>query len=877
MADWKADLWTYPGAGPFELVWANIPFSEMTVTPRRGRIGDASMTLPNSRDIIDDLLPLMLTRDPQAPANDRRSLVRVYRAGETVPAAEWVPTVIPDSLGQESITVTGETYGPYRLSDAVVWPFDWPAWLFPDWVWGGRNVLQNPGFEDGAPLPEVQRVWVSGATGGTFTLSDGVDTTLPIAWNASAATVKTRLETDITAIVAVDVEGSGTSTDPWRVTWSNPLGPFNQLACDGTLLTPGGAFCNVAPEMDGLTAQITGWTPSQAIYGGQHGSHAAGSPRLSIPPGEPADTGTYAAFYDADSPFGGIEQRISVQPGQVYSGARIRVRPDSAANSFALVLRDRYEGLITGTPPSKVSGTFPTGSYSTQEIPGIHVIGDGVYELTFRHAYVGSGDASGVLVDNANLTLGLQPATVGEMVRLLWEDAAVNHVADGRVVLDNLDLTFTDAVDSDGTPWPRVESFTVTHGQSYYQVMESLKEQLGYGWSITPKATPAGALTHDLNVYVPGGDGTVRTADADPAIIIGGGVAAGPVSHAVVAGNAVLAEGADGLSARAESAASIGAAGRREVYVPVGEATSQDTVSALASSQLDELLAQGLGFAVEIPDGAGPTGLVDYGLGDTVNVLHPTLGRVGYRADSHEVRIRPDGARGVTHFSREILHADAAVYEGVRRLLARTASQPPPAPKPAVRQDDKATGGGAPTLVVAAADASAESKARADFVCTGAGDEATINTAIRAVAAVGGRILLTEGTFAVSVAAGGLILEPTVTLQGMGESTVVEAADDPAISPAPIVTAASQTAVRDLAVSAFFGSNPQVGVRVDGNTVRISGCRFSCDGPAVFSDTDCSGLRLLNCVCGNPQLLAVTGTGSGVRVVDCAIEGIPPG
>ena len=866
---WKADLWSYPGAGPFTLLWANLPFIDMSVTPRRSRIGEARMTVPQGADTAE-LVGLLLTRDPNSPGNDRRSLIRVFRDGVASPVVEWVPTGIPDTLGDGPVQVSGEVYGPYRLSDAVVWPYDWPAWRFPDWVWGGGNVLQNPGFEEGVPILEEQLVWVVGATGGTFTLSDGVDTTAAIAWNASAATVATRLETDIAAIVDVSATGTGTAADPWRIQFLDPLGNVAQLIADGTLLTPTGAAVNVSRLVDGQTAQITGWATSRNIVsGGIHGSHAAGSPRLSLPPGEPADTGAYAAFYNADTPFGGIEQRVSVQPGQVYSGASIRVRPTSATDQFSLVLRDAYEGLITYSPASRTSGTFPAGVYSTQSIPGVHVVGDGVTELVFRHAYTGAGDGSTVLVDNANLTLGLQPATVGEIVRLLWEDAAINHVADGRVVLDNLDLTFTDLVDSDGVPWPRAESITITHGQTYFQVLEGLREQYGYDWSVTPKASPVGALTHDLNVFVPGGMGVDRTADADPAVIIGGGVSGGPVSVSAVVGNAVLAEGAAGTNARAESAASISAAGRREIYTPNGQATSQETVNGLAASTLDELLAQGLGFAVATVDGAGPVGLVDYGLADTVNVVHPTLGRQGHRVDSHTLSIGADGAVGTTHFSREILHQDAAVYEGVRRLLARAASQPPPIPAKATRQSDFGTGaGGGFSIRVAAADAGERSKAAADLVCTGSADHLTIMQAV-GMLPNGGEIVLSEGTF--NVDTDQVVLPASVSMRGMGIRATTVASSG--TSGAVIGVSPGFTDISDLRVRGGGGSSVGINLGASG-VVAVSRVQFLGCAVCISLAAGGSPVSIVNCHTGSTApFVQSTGGSHSLHILGCYTQG----
>lgn len=78
---------------------------------------------------------------------------------------------------------------------------------------------------------------VEGSDGGTFTLSDGTDTTSGIAYNAAAATIKTRLETDITSITTVTVTGTGILADPWLIEFDNPGAQDlpNLIVDDGSL------------------------------------------------------------------------------------------------------------------------------------------------------------------------------------------------------------------------------------------------------------------------------------------------------------------------------------------------------------------------------------------------------------------------------------------------------------------------------------------------------------------------------------------------------------------------------------------------------------------------------------------------------------------
>lgn len=120
----------------------------------------------------------------------------------------------------------------------------------PTGVDGANNVVIR--VKDDSLVDEVQHIWNNAttqneiqyisntATSGTFTLSDGVDTTSAIAFNASAATVETRLETDIASITDVTVAGNGTSASPWIVTFVNPGGTdVVQLIADDALMVGG--------------------------------------------------------------------------------------------------------------------------------------------------------------------------------------------------------------------------------------------------------------------------------------------------------------------------------------------------------------------------------------------------------------------------------------------------------------------------------------------------------------------------------------------------------------------------------------------------------------------------------------------------------------
>lgn len=119
-----------------------------------------------------------------------------------------------------------------------------------------------------ANTDEIQEITIF-ATGGTFTLSDGTDTTGNIAFDASAATVKTRLEADIAAITTVGVTGTGAIGDPFIVTYTNPGGTnVPELTGDGSLLTGGDGQAIEITAHDAGSDEVQTATVDASVTGG---------------------------------------------------------------------------------------------------------------------------------------------------------------------------------------------------------------------------------------------------------------------------------------------------------------------------------------------------------------------------------------------------------------------------------------------------------------------------------------------------------------------------------------------------------------------------------------------------------------------------------
>lgn len=81
------------------------------------------------------------------------------------------------------------------------------------------------------------------------------------------------------------------------------------------------------------------------------------------------------------------------------------------------------------------------------------------------------------------------------------------------------------------------------------------------------------------------------------------------------------------------------------------------------------------------------------------------------------------------------------------------------------------------TIVIAAHNSHPQSKAQADFVADGVDDQVEIQAAIDALPAVGGKVLLMEGTFHVGGTSPIISLRSNLTLAGMGDFSVIRLKD----------------------------------------------------------------------------------------------------
>ncbi len=139
------------------------------------------------------------------------------------------------------------------------------------------------------------------------------------------------------------------------------------------------------------------------------------------------------------------------------------------------------------------------------------------------------------------------------------------------------------------------------------------------------------------------------------------------------------------------------------------------------------------------------------------------------------------------------------------------------------------------TIVVAANGSTANSKAAADYVCTGTNDEITINTAIAALPSNGGRVVLMEGTYTCT---NPITIDKnyvTVEGQGQGFNTVVAAPSSAVSRTAAIIFGQTarvvSCALRNVSLNVSGGT--QATKAGTGHGVAIACDSFLCENVSV--------------------------------------------
>lgn len=755
MAKLWASAFTRPGDPNYGVKIAEIPVTVASGTAGFSGVFPAQMSIPKNYSRLAEIL----YTDGVVPANGVWSTIKLFSEGTADPIYEWLPSpLIPATSKQDpTVDISGSSIDSI-IGFARVEPWDWNGLAnfvstFPDWIYGGRNLLGNPGFEDSACRPEVNEIRLDPTvSGGTFTLSNSNGTTDPIAWNAAASTVENEIEDPGTGPVLDDVLvlGSGTADDPYVITFITPCFFESGLVFNGAALTP-------APGISVLNRAEFGalipspWTKSQTISDGTpvvHGEYDS----FRVTTAE-AHTGTFSLLIDPATigrRFAGAQQVLNVKAGGRYQ-ASVWVKTNSASQEYRFVIRGIDEDIlldINGNP-ALLQQTLASGVWTLFSIPDVDV-GDNT-RIILRIANINvSGNPAIFYVDDGEFNEGLPATTVGQMYVDLYDDATINHA--GRVVWEDeatpgtmyFSNDFDGTNDSAGVPWDRSDvALTFRPRMTHIQVLEEFVREGGYEWRVVPDATPGFYL---LQLYNPGSLGGVV-----PAGIQGGST---DVSHnaryfAPNASNIVL-QGAGHQSARASNAGLLSAFGRIEGSELDVNVSSLTSAAAGAAEAVGAQVRGAESLVYELADPAQEP-LVLYRPGDEIVVEDPPVISGTRRVSQIEFTFTKLGTKYVIYLGSESLVGQTAVNHQVGVLLRRFQRADEPFQTAAV---EFGGGGGAPTVVVAAVDSTGMSQGKADFICNGVADQGIINQALAilgntggSAVGQGGRLILCEGNF----------------------------------------------------------------------------------------------------------------------------------
>ncbi len=178
------------------------------------------------------------------------------------------------------------------------------------------------------------------------------------------------------------------------------------------------------------------------------------------------------------------------------------------------------------------------------------------------------------------------------------------------------------------------------------------------------------------------------------------------------------------------------------------------------------------------------------------------------------------------------------------------------------------------TVVVATKDSSEKSKARADFVGDGQGDQLEINAAIQALPPAGGTVLLMEGTFdirKVEGKLGGVIIDRSnVTLRGQGSSTKLILAPQQSTNVIRVIGhGVGNVTIRDLWVDQNRDQNPDApgDPNVSHSRFEFCGIKAFCDVPGKNGEP-VHDITITNCTVLNARTLGIMLDGVNMRVLD---------
>lgn len=779
-----AEVWTRPGHAAFDTIIADPAASRYGVTLRANGVGQGNMDVSANYDRLDDIL----RPDPLVPLNARSSLVRIFHESVAYPIAEWIPTEITGAAAKDDQTVAikgADIFSVIGYARLEAWDWDGTddhTSKWPDWIWGGRNLL---GPMEASYKPAVTRFSRDVAvTGGTWIIGisingGAISNTNTIAWNVTAPALDTEITAELVAMgyaqAVVEVSGSGSIADPWRVQSIFPEAEYT-FTVDSSGLTPSGRINQDRESIGALlpSGYTTSFNPVNNLSHGQVNIFRATTFTSPDPAAPACDTTGVGIMFDGDAgDYPGIQKIIPVKPGGRYY-AYAQAYAQGASGTYRFVIRDLFENGIAAEPDFDTGTTITANTWTEFNNMVAVVIPDDVDRVIVRFAAVGGTNPPPTFLACLELREGMPPTTWGDIWHQIFDDATVDHA--GRVVWEigttgvpYITLDFTPLVDSNGVPWTHSEvNITLKREQSYLRIAQECFKQ-GYEGRLVVDNWQTG--TWKFQLYNEGTAGTVLNLATSPVIMGGDDVTKRDIRRFLPTYTDWAVEAAGQAIARRRNANAITALGRIEGYTPNQDlGTIAEAAQAAETSLLTGLAtSQSLTYTVLGRPGAEP--LINYKVFDTINVDDsPEVPKTPRRIRQVAISWDANSIEQTIQLGSESYVGVGAIYEGVKVLLAEYKAirdRPGETTDPLNYMQGS---GSAPTVVVAASNSTQFSKDRADFVCTGANDEGVIQMAMDYCVPLGGIVWLCEGGYSVEIPPGdaALVVPVGVSLQGVG-------------------------------------------------------------------------------------------------------------
>ena len=235
---------------------------------------------------------------------------------------------------------------------------------------------------------EIQTIHRGLADGGTFTVTHAAQTTAAIAWDVSAADLKTALEL-ISSITTVAVTGTGTSGDPWTIAFTDPSGVEAEVTTTDTLtITATATIADDTPGIDAVNEQQL-----VTVNNGTGGTHA-----LTY---DAQETGTLAYNLSAAGLETALELLSSITAATVtgVDGGPYTVEFVTPGGAPLALMTDD-DALLTGVAVTVSVVEDTTGVSNVNETQEIVVDGDtGTFTLSY------AGQTTAAIAYSANAAL----------------------------------------------------------------------------------------------------------------------------------------------------------------------------------------------------------------------------------------------------------------------------------------------------------------------------------------------------------------------------------------------------------------------------------------------------------------------------------------